>query len=93
MYRIDARGFLVDPSEWDEEFAQRRADDLKMRGALSERHWELIRYLRERHAESGAVPTVFETCEAHGIELDVLESLFPDGYHRGAVRLAGLRVR
>jgi len=93
VYRIDARGFLVDPSEWDEDYARRRADDLKMRGGLSDRHWSVLRFLRERHAATGVVPTVYETCEAHGMELDVLESLFPDGYHRGAVRLAGLRVR
>jgi tRNA 2-thiouridine synthesizing protein E len=92
-YRIDARGFLIDPSEWDEDFARRRAEDLKMRGGLSDRHWNVLRFLRERYAATGVVPTVYETCEAQGFELDVLESLFPDGYHRGAVRLAGLRVR
>jgi len=92
VYRIDVQGFLVDPSEWDEDFARRRAEDLKMRGGLSDRHWKVLRFLRERHAATGVVPTVYETCEAHGLELDILESLFPDGYHRGAVRLAGLRV-
>jgi len=92
-YRIDVRGFLVDPAEWDEDFALHRAEDLKMRGGLSERHREILRYMRRRQAETGEVPTVFDTCEAHGLELDALEALFPDGYHRGAVRLAGLRLR
>ena len=27
------------------------------------------------------------------IDLDELQKLFPDGYHRGAVKIAGLRVR
>lgn len=39
------------------------------------------------------VPTVYETCETFGIEIEELEQLFPDGYHRGAVKIAGLRVR
>jgi tRNA 2-thiouridine synthesizing protein E len=62
-------------------------------GKLIERQWQLIRYLRQHYAEKKKVPTVYETCEAIGMELDVLESLFPDGYHRGLVKIAGLRVR
>ena len=27
------------------------------------------------------------------LKIDELEKLFPDGYHRGAVKLAGLRLR
>ena len=34
-----------------------------------------------------------ETCEANDIDIDELEQLFPDGYHRGAVKIAGLRLR
>jgi len=39
------------------------------------------------------VPTVYETCEVNSIEIEELERLFPDGYHTGAVKLAGLRAR
>jgi tRNA 2-thiouridine synthesizing protein E len=49
--------------------------------------------IRKRFEETGTVPTVYETCEMNQIELEDLESLFPDGYHRGAVKIAGLRVR
>ena len=34
-----------------------------------------------------------ETCEANDIDLDELEQLFPDGYHRGVIKIAGLRLR
>jgi tRNA 2-thiouridine synthesizing protein E len=34
-----------------------------------------------------------ETCEANSIEIDEFATLFPDGYHRGAVKIAGLRLR
>ena len=60
---------------------------------LTDRHWQIIRYLRSRFERTGAVPTVYETCTANDIELDELERLFPDGYHRGAVKVAGLCVR
>jgi tRNA 2-thiouridine synthesizing protein E len=93
VYRTDVRGFLVDPDDWDEQYAAHRAQDSRMYGGLSERHWQVLRFLRRQFAESGRVPSVYETCEANGLEMDDLERLFPDGYNRGAVRLAGLRVR
>jgi tRNA 2-thiouridine synthesizing protein E len=90
-YRVDAFGFLVDPAEWDEGFAVNKAAELGMR-ALTAPHWEIIRYLRKVTQETGRVPTVFETCEANRIEIDRLEELFPSGFQRGAVKLAGLNV-
>lgn len=93
VYRVDVLGFLVDPSEWDENFASNRAHDMKIQGALSDKHWEIIHFLRDRFEKNGVVPTVFECCEVNHIELEELERLFPDGYHRGAVKIAGLRAR
>jgi tRNA 2-thiouridine synthesizing protein E len=69
------------------------AQDLKMEGGLNESHWKVIRFLRETFREKGEVPTVYTTCETLGLELGGLEELFPDGYHRGAVRIAGLHAR
>jgi tRNA 2-thiouridine synthesizing protein E len=63
-----------------------------MPGKLTEKHWQVIRFLRDEFAKTGKVPTVFDTCSRNQIEIDELERLFPDGYHRGAVKLAGLRA-
>lgn len=93
VYRIDMQGFLLDASEWDERFAACRASELKIAGGLTDKHLKIIGYLRDSFKTKGTVPTVFECCEANEIELDALEQLFPDGYHRGAVKIAGLRVR
>ena len=93
-YETDVRGFLVYPDEWDECYAMFRAYDMKIPGGkLTEKHWEVIRFLRESYEKNNVVPTVYETCEAIGIDLEELEKLFPDGYHRGAVKIAGLKVR
>lgn len=91
-YEIDSRGFLVNPSDWDEGFAALKAYEMKM-PKLTEKHWTIIQFLRKSFEKNNLVPTVYETCEVNGIELDELEKLFPDGYHRGAVKVAGLRVR
>ena len=36
--------------------------------------------------------TAYETCADNEVEIEDLERLFPDGYHRGAVKISGLRV-
>lgn len=91
-YRINIWGFLIDPAEWDEEYAVFRAREMKM-PELKEDHWHIIRFLREQFQRTGNVPTFHETCEAHDLEIEQFGELFPDGYNRGAVRIAGLRLR
>jgi tRNA 2-thiouridine synthesizing protein E len=91
VYRTDVRGFLVDPASWDEPYAICRAREWKMPGReLTDRHWQVIYFLRERFRRDRVVPTVYATCRVHGMDIRELECLFPDGYHRGAVKIAGL---
>lgn len=92
VYRVNFRGFLIDPADWDEEYAVYKAKELGMAG-LTQKHWDLIAFLRQRFTRTGEIPTVYETCEANQLELEDLEKLFPTGYHRGAVKLAGLCQR
>lgn len=93
-YRVHVRGVLVDPDEWDEHYAAHRAYDKKIRsGKLTVQHWKIIRYLRSAYYKTGRIPTIVETCEANSLEIDEPEALFPDGYHRGAIKIAGLRLR
>ena len=89
-YRIDFWGFLVDPDEWDEHFALLKAHEMKVPGGLTPDHWEVIRFLRQEYFRVGKVPTFSETCEAVGVGLGIFRALFPDGFHRGAVKIAGL---
>lgn len=92
-YEVDVRGFLVNPDQWDEQYAVYRAYDMKISGGkLTEEHWQIIRFLRVSYAKEKEVPTVYEACEANQIDLKEFEKLFPDGYHRGVVKIAGLRV-
>jgi tRNA 2-thiouridine synthesizing protein E len=91
-YLTNAAGFLVDPAQWDEMWAVNKAAELGIKPGLTSTHWKIIRYLREYFERAGKVPTVFETCEANGLELEALEKLFPPGYQRGAVKVAGLWV-
>ena len=92
-YEADSNGFLVNPDQWDESYAVQTAYETKIPGGkLTDKHWQIIRFLRKRYKEEKIVPTVMETCRANGIDIEELERLFPDGYHRGTVKMAGLRV-
>ncbi|UCD18323.1 MAG: TusE/DsrC/DsvC family sulfur relay protein [Candidatus Zixiibacteriota bacterium] len=93
FYRVDVLGFLIDPDDWDRDFAIYKAAELKMPESLTDMHWQIIEFLRASYMSKRAIPTVYETCETNHITIEELERLFPDGYHRGAVKLAGLKVR
>lgn len=91
-YQVDVRGFLIDPESWDPHYAMHRAMEMNIpNGQLTEPHWRVINYLRDVHQRERRIPTVYETCENCQLDLEVLGALFPDGYHRGAVKIAGLR--
>ncbi len=92
VYRVNVQGFLIDPKEWDEDYATCKAGELLIQGPLTEKHWQTIRYLRSEFEKKGEIPTVYSTCAAVGIDIDELAQLFPSGYHRGAVKIAGLNA-
>ncbi len=92
IYEVNVHGFLINPFQWDRQFALFKAYDMKM-PKLTDKHWQIIYFLRKNFEENNLVATVYDTCEAHGLTIEDLEKLFPDGYHRGAVKIAGLRVR
>lgn len=92
-YLVDVRGFLINSDDWDENFAAHRAYDSKIPGGeLTHRHWEIIKFLRVYYKGHTQIPTVYETCDRFNLEYEELELLFPDGYQRGAVKMAGLRL-
>lgn len=92
VYRVNWKGFLIDPAEWDDEYAASMAREFGYT-QLGEKHWRVIAFLRDHYARTGKIATVYETCEANNLDLEDLEELFPSGYHRGAVKIAGLRER
>jgi tRNA 2-thiouridine synthesizing protein E len=91
-YEVNIRGFLINPQAWDKRYAIYKAHEMKM-PKLTDKHWQVINFLRQSFEKNNLVPTIYETCEACGIDLEELQKLFPDGYHRGAVKIAGLRTR
>ncbi|MEE9443299.1 MAG: TusE/DsrC/DsvC family sulfur relay protein [candidate division Zixibacteria bacterium] len=89
-FKVNQVGFLLDFRKWNERFAHRVARRWNLPDGLTELHWKIIRYLRDYYINSKNTPTVYELCIFSEITLDQFGQLFPDGYHRGACRAAGL---
>ena len=87
-YELDPLGFLADSERWDEDFASMAAH--KSKTTLTDRHWQIIHYLRSFHLENTKIPGMLEMCQTNDLSMEEFWELFPDGYRRGACLFAGL---
>jgi len=91
-YTVDVRGFLVDPDTWDESYAMHRALEMNIpKGELTEMHWKVIDFLRSTYKQKKLIPNIYQLCENCQLDFEEFEKLFSAGYHRGALKIAGLR--
>lgn len=86
---IDEDGFLVDPEDWSEEMAAYFAtvEDVT---ELTDKHWQVINYLRDYFKKFGVAPMIRKLCKDTGFTLKEIYELFPSGPAKGACKLAGL---
>jgi len=89
-YKLTPLGFLVDFNEWKEDFANLIIREWKLTQGLTDKHRDVIRYLREFYKKTKNIPSIYETCDENSLTIDEFIELFPDGYRRGACRIAGL---
>ncbi len=87
--QVDDDGFLVNPDDWTEEMAAELAKDMGI-NELSEKHWEVIRFMRKDFAEKGQIPSIRRMKNAGGIPTKDLYELFPEGPAKKAAYIAGL---
>lgn len=64
-----------------------------MKIKIEKDYWQVINYLRNECSSKQNIPKIYELCEHFNFTLEVLEILFPDSFHSGAVKLAGLRLK
>ena len=86
---VDAEGFLTDPHQWNEQIAEEIA---RQNGipALTERHWMVVRFMRERYLESGSAPSIRSLGKESGVPIKELYQLFPKGPAKLAARIGGI---
>ena len=86
---FDKDGFLNDFADWSEELFGFLAEESGLQ-EIDDRHWRVIRFLREFYATNGRAPLNRQLSEGTGMSLLELENFFPGGIKYGARRLAGL---
>jgi len=86
---LNDEGFLVDPTQWNEdvavELARREGID-----PLTERHWQVIRFMRSEYETKGTGPTVRILGKTSGVPVKELYELFPKGPAKLAAKIAGI---
>lgn len=86
---VDAEGFMTDPSQWNAEVAAAIAAEAGI-GQLTDRHWLVVNFMRDRYLESGSAPSIRTLGKASGVPIKELYELFPKGPAKLAAKIAGI---
>lgn len=84
---FDDDGFLAESEQWTPGLAEQLARQAGIE-ALSAKHWEVIRLVRERFYSIGALPVMRLVCRAAGLDPSQAHRLFSSC--RSLWRIAGL---
>jgi len=85
---LDAEGYLTDPMQWEERVAH---DIATAHGIfLSDRHWVVVRFMRERYMATGCAPGIRVMGRESGVSVRELYQLFPGGPVRLAAKIGGI---
>ena len=93
----DDEGYLVNPESWTPQAATQLANEEEI--ALSDDHWEIIRFVRSHYEEHRVIPDVRHVAgylvDRYGISKKTakarLFNLFPYGYVKQACKIAGMK--
>jgi tRNA 2-thiouridine synthesizing protein E len=86
---VDAEGFLQKPEQWSEEIAREIAHDLGIE-PLTDRHWQVIRFMRDTFLTTGSAPTIRTLGKESGVAIKELYQLFPKGPAKLAAKIGGI---
>ena len=86
---VDAEGFMLHADCWNEEIAEEIAD-LSGIPELTDRHWLVVRFMRERYLSTGTAPTIRSLGKESGVPVKELYELFPKGPAKLAAKIGGI---
>jgi TusE/DsrC/DsvC family sulfur relay protein len=86
---LDAEGFFQKPEQWTEDMADEIAAASGI-DHLTERHWQVIRFMRETYLETGTAPSIRTLGKASGVPIKELYQLFPKGPAKLAAKIGGI---
>jgi TusE/DsrC/DsvC family sulfur relay protein len=86
---VDAEGFLTDPEQWNERIAEEIARQNGI-AELTDRHWLVFRFMRERYLDTGDAPSIRALGKESGVPVKELYQLFPKGPAKLAAKIGGI---
>lgn len=86
---VDPEGFLIDPGAWSENIAAEIARENGI-PALTDRHWQVIRFMRDTYLSTGQAPSIRTLGKASGVSVKELYQLFPKGPAKLAAKIGGI---
>jgi TusE/DsrC/DsvC family sulfur relay protein len=86
---VNDEGFFEDPEQWTEAMAPdlARAEGID---ELTDRHWQVLHFMRQEYFEKGTGPTVRALGKTSGVSVKELYQLFPKGPAKIAAKVAGI---
>ena len=85
---VDAEGFLQKPEQWNEAIGREIAHTLDI--PLTDKHWQVIRFMRERYLATGTAPSIRTLGKESGVPIKELYQLFPKGPAKLAAKIGGI---
>ena len=89
VLEVDAEGFLQKPEQWNEAIARDIARDVGI-DELTDRHWKVIRFMRDTHLRTGQAPSLRSLGKESGVPIKELYQLFPKGPAKLAAKIGGI---
>ena len=86
---LDGDGFMVDHTQWTAEIARALAKEEGIE-LLSERHFDVLNYMRSEFEATGTGPSIRKLKNSGGVPTKELYGLFPGGPAKKAARIAGI---
>lgn len=86
---VDAEGFLQKPEQWSEELGIEIAREVGI-DPLTDRHWQVVRFMRDRYLQTGTAPSIRTLGKESGVTTKELYQLFPKGPAKLAARIGGI---
>lgn len=84
---VNEQGYLLDMDQWDKEIARQLAAEECIE--LSDRHWEILDYLRSEQ-EKGTALSIRRIGKSGVVGIAEFYQLFPEGPLKKASRIAGI---
>ncbi len=86
---LNEEGFFIHPEDWNEAMVPALAAREGITD-VTDRHWQVIRFMRSEYFANGTGPTVRVLGKTSGVPIKELYQLFPKGPAKVAARIAGI---